>query len=84
MSNKPLMTIHAEGDTLVLRCPLSLHPRLAQLYEALRRSIGHPELARASFALLANAIALCAPSLEDAQNALDRAEAADAPPSQVH
>ena len=75
MSNKPRMTIHAEGDVLVLRCPLALNPRLPKLYEAMRRAVGTPPLVRAAFAGLVHAIALCAPSLADAEQALDDADA---------
>jgi hypothetical protein len=37
MSDKPMMSIHAEGDVLVLRCPMNLNPRLPKLYDAMHR-----------------------------------------------
>lgn len=81
MNTKPLMSIQRDGDTLVVRCPLALHPRLPQLYDALLRSAGHTHLARAAFAVLVQAIFLCAPTLEDAEQALD---ADDSGPMSVH
>ena len=81
MSSKPMMSIHREGDVLVVRCPMSLSPRLPKLYGALRRSAGHPQLIRAAFAVLVQAIFLCAPTLEDAARELD--ENTDEP-SRIH
>ena len=81
MSKKPMMSVHRDGDTLVLRVPMVLNPRLPRLYDMLRSAVGHPLLVRAGVAALIQAILLCAPTFEDAEQALDEYDARASQPS---
>ena len=57
MTSTPKLSIAAEDSVLVVRVSMAANPILPRLWDAVQRAGGHPQLLRAGYAVLVQALA---------------------------